>query len=325
MTPLRIAIIGCGMIGGIHAKRLAALGHAIVGTSDLDIERARAVAEDGRAFRDHRELLRAGGIDIACVCSPTPHHREAVLDCAAAGIHVFLEKPMAMTFDDGHEMTAAMSRAGLMLGFGFKMRFETVFASAHRLICDGAIGRPRYATFSFYQPTPPGERIWYADIGVLRDMLVHVIDLASWMLAAEPASVRARTGREIGRAGEDKAFIDIDFGDRIEARIQGGYLAEYPDVAGREDIVFQVVGERGYLFGKRPDLLIAVTAEGTRTHAVAPVDGFAAELRAFTEALARHETAPVDGRDGLRAQAVIDAAERSAAAGGGGTLVPSWR
>lgn len=313
------------MIGRIHAERLAALGHVIVGASDPDIERARAVAAGGRAFHDHRALLRGGGIDVACVCNPTPHHHEAVLDCAGAGVHVFLEKPMAMTLKDGREMAAAMDDAGLMLGFGFKMRFEAVFAAARRLIAEATIGRPRYATFSFYQPTPPGERIWYADIGVLRDMLVHMIDMAGWMLAAEPASVRARTSREIGRAGEDKAFIDIDFGDRIEARIQGGYLAGYPDVAGREDVAFQIVGERGYLLGKRPDLLIGVTAEGTRTHAIVPIDGFAAELKAFTEALARHETAPVDGRDGLRAQAVIDAAERSAAAGGDGTPIPPWR
>src|SRR5690606_16063408 len=153
-------------------------------------------------------------------------------------------------------------------------------------------------------------------------MLVHMIDMAGWMFDAEPVAVRARTGREIGRAGEDKAFIDIDFGGRIEARIQGGYLADYPDVAGREDIAFQIVGEGGYLLGKRPDLLIAVSGEGTRTQVVAPVDAFAAELKAFTEALARQESPPVSGGDGLRAQAVIDAAERSAAAGGSETLVP---
>ncbi|WID98867.1 Gfo/Idh/MocA family oxidoreductase [Bosea vestrisii] len=321
---MRIAIIGCGMIGRIHADRLAGLGHAIVAASDPDLERARAVAAGGRAYQDHRDLLREGGIDVACVCSPTPHHHGAVMDCAAAGVHVFLEKPMSVTLDEGREMAAAMEAAGLALGFGFKMRFEAVFAEARRLVAEGTIGRPRYATFSFYQPTPPGERIWYADIGVLRDMLVHMIDLAGWLLDAGPSAVRARTDREIGRAGEDKAFIDIDFGERVEARIQGGYLADYPDVAGREDIVFQIVGERGYVLGKRPDLLLAVTADGSRTHALAPIDAFAAELKAFTDALAARELPPVTGRDGLRAQAMIDAAERSAAAGGAEARIPRW-
>jgi myo-inositol 2-dehydrogenase / D-chiro-inositol 1-dehydrogenase len=325
MIPLRIAIIGCGMIGRIHADRLAALGHSIAGASDPDLERARVMAAGGRACRDHRDLLREADIDVACVCSPTAHHRDAVMDCAAAGVNVFLEKPMAVTLHDGLEMAAAMDAAGLMLGFGFKMRFETVFAAARRLVAEGTIGRPRYATFSFYQPTPPGERIWYADIGVLRDMLVHVIDLAGWVLDADPNSVRARTDREIGRAGEDKAFVDIDFSERVEARIQGGYLADYPDVAGREDIVFQIVGERGYVLGKRPDLLLTVTHDGPRTHALVSVDAFTAELKAFTEALAAGELPPVTGRDGLRAQAVIDAAERSAAAGGAEVRVPQWR
>ncbi|WP_460452519.1 Gfo/Idh/MocA family protein [Alsobacter sp. SYSU BS001988] len=322
---MRVAIIGCGMIGQIHADRMNKLGHQVVAACDVDLERARAAAGDGLICRDHRDLLRNGGVDVACVCTPTPLHHGAVMDCAAAGVNVFLEKPLAMTLADGCAMVGAMEKAGLALGFGLKMRFESVFSSARRLVAESAIGQPRYAVFSFYQPTPPGERIWYADVGVLRDMLVHMVDLAGWLLDARPVAVRARTDREIGRAGEDKAFLDISFGERVEARIQGGYVPDYPDVAGREDVVFQIVGERGYLLGKRPDLLVSVTSEGTRTHGIEPVDAFGAELQAFMQALAASEAPPVDGWEGLLAQAVIDAAERSATVGGGAVNVPQWR
>jgi myo-inositol 2-dehydrogenase/D-chiro-inositol 1-dehydrogenase len=223
---------------------------------------------------------------------------------------------MAVTLAEAREMSLAMTAAKRRLGFGLKMRFEAVFAAAFALIEEGAIGRPQFGSFSFYQPIPQGERIWYADVGVLRDMLVHVFDLSAWMLGQEPRRVRARTARRIGRAGEDHALIELEYSDEALASIQGGYVPGFPEVAGREDIVFQVVGERGYLVGKRPDTLLVVNREGTRTVPVTPVDAFAAELSAFTAALASGVPLPVSDRDGLRAQAVIDAAERSAGVGG---------
>jgi myo-inositol 2-dehydrogenase/D-chiro-inositol 1-dehydrogenase len=311
-VALRFGIVGCGMIGKIYAERLRALGQQVVAASDPDLGRAQAVATEG--YADHREMFARSNLDVACICSPTQYHHRAVLDAAAAGIDVFLEKPMSVALAEAREMRAAM--VSRRVGFGFKMRFESVFAAAHAAIEAGEIGAPRFGTFSFYQPIPPGERIWYADVGVLRDMLVHMFDMASWLMAGEPQQVSARTAREIGRAGEDKAFVDIMFSNGRQARVQGGYMPDYPDVAGHEDIVFQIVGERGYLVGKRPDTLMVVNHAGARAVPIAIVDAFGAELKAYIAAMETGSVLPISDTDGLRAQAVIDAAERSAAKGG---------
>ncbi len=309
---LRFGIVGCGLIGRLYAERLRQLGHDVTAASDPDLSRAADLASAGRAFRDHADMFAAGGLDVACVCSPTPYHHRAVLDAAQAGLHVFLEKPMATTLEEAFEMSEAMEAAGRSLGFGLKMRFETIFAEARRLVEDGQIGRVTNSMFSFYQPLPPGERIWYVNVGVLRDMLVHVFDLVGHLSLATPVRVRASTSSELGYAGEDQAAIDLVLDNGTAAHVRGGYLPSYPDVTGREDIVFQLIGERGYIVGKRPDHLVLVNGSGTQYCKIDPVDAFLAELRAFAGAIAKGSPVPVGLPAGMMSQAIISAAETSA-------------
>ncbi len=308
---LRFGIVGCGMIGRLYADRLRQLGYAVTAASDPDVSRAAELAPAGRGFRDHAEMFAAGGLDVACICSPTPYHHRAVVDAAQAGLHVFLEKPMATTLAEAREMSEAMAAAGRSLGFGLKMRFETIFAEAHRLVEEDGIGRVTNSMFSFYQPLPPGERIWYANVGVLRDVLVHVFDLAAHLSDATPVRVRASTGSELGYAGEDSAAVDLVFDNGASAHVRGGYLPGFPDVAGREDIVFQLVGERGYIMGKRPDHLVLVNGSGTRHHKISPADAFLAELGAFATAITKGSPVPVGLPAGMMTQVIISAAETS--------------
>lgn len=310
---MRVGIIGCGLIGQLHARLLAGLGCEIAAATDRALPRAQALAP--LAFTDQEAML-ATPLDLVCVCSPTPFHRDAVLAAAAHGRHVFLEKPMAETLDDALRMQAACDAAGVRLGLGFKMRFETLFATTRRLAAQGAIGRPRFLTLSFVQPVPPGERVWYVDVGVLRDMMVHPFDLACWWMDGAPEWVAARTARELGRAGEDKGFVTLGFPGGGNASLTAGYLEGYPDIAGRDDIVFQLVGEGGYILGQRPGRLTLVDHAGAREVPVPPVDAFQAELSAFLDAMRRGDAPPVSGQDGLRAQRVIEAAVLSAASNG---------
>lgn len=161
---------------------------------------------------------------------------------------------MGLNLREALEMSAAMRSAGRRMGFGFKMRFETIFSEAKALIATGHIGKPRFATFSFYQPIPPGERIWYADVGVIRDMLVHMFDMATWMFSAEPIEVRARTAKEIGRAGEDKAFVDLRLAGCDEIRVQGGYIAGFPESLAVKTSCFRLSAEK------------VTSSESARTH-----------------------------------------------------------
>ncbi len=313
------------MIGRKFAETLLALGASVVAVCDPVVGRARAVAElsDAASYADLTALLDGVAIDLLCVCSPPAFHHEAVMAAVARGCHVFCEKPLAWNLQQAREMRRAADYAGKRLGVGFKMRFEAVFAEAKALIDAGEIGAPMYAILSYFQQVPPPERAWYRDVGVLRDNIAHAIDMSNWLLNREPLTVRARLDHRLGYAGEDKAFLQVAYADGALASIHGGWASEsYPPVATSDDILFQIVGKAGYVAGARSGHLVAATARGIDRRRVAPVDGFAAELGAFLESLDRGEAPPVDGRAGLLAQAVMEAAYQSQRTGATVEIAP---
>jgi predicted dehydrogenase len=314
MVDIRIGIAGCGLVGQRYAQRLRSLGAHVSAVADPMLERAQEVAQFSGAasYSDVQDLLDAEAIDLLCVCSPTPYHYEAVMAAAQRRRHIFCEKPLAENLQQGREMCRAGRKAGLTIGIGFKMRFEAVFARAKSIIEAGEIGRPLYSIFSYFQQVPPPERKWYTDFGTTRDNVVHAIDLSNWLLDRQPTSVRARLDYHLGFKGEDKVFLQMAYGDGALASIHGGWVgADYPPVATSHDILFQIVGEAGYVAGDRSGHLVVAGRRGIDRSVLDPVDGFAAELGAFLNALSRGESPPVSADAGLLAQAVIDAAFQS--------------
>ncbi len=325
-NDIRVGIVGCGLVGRQYAERLRGLGAHVAAVADPLLERARQVAgfSGAASYGDLRELLAREAIDLLCVCSPTPFHHEAVMAAAAHRLQIFCEKPLAENLKQGREMCRAAREAGVALGMGFKMRYEAVFARAKSMIEAGEIGTPLYAIFSYFQQTPPPERSWYTDFGAARDNIVHAIDLSNWLLGREPRQVKARLDHSLGFKGEDKVFLQIAYDDDALASIHGGWVGpDYPPVATSDDILFQIVGEAGYVAGDRSGNLVTATRRGIERSALASIDSFRAELDAFLRALHRGEPPPVSAAAGLLAQAVIDAAFQSDRAGAPAAINPS--
>jgi predicted dehydrogenase len=310
-----VGIAGCGAIGRTHAAVYADAGHRVRAVADPAEERRRALAaaHGARPYADPVAMLETEALDVVSLCTP-PGVRLAPLAAAARrGCHVFCEKPMALTLAEAEAMWATAREAGIALGFGFKMRYEGAFAAAHRLVADGAIGRPDLFVATYFQPRPATP--WFLEIGTLRDTLVHVIDLAAWLLGGPVRRVRADLRQTFNPKAEDRAELALEL-DGGRALIAGGYYEGFPPVAGRDDICFQLCGPGGYVAGSRSRGLLLADAHGVRPVPAGQGDGFAGELRAFLAALARDpRTIPVTGLDGLRAQAVIEACEESARRG----------
>jgi len=325
MSGFRIGIVGCGLIGRQYAERLGRLGAHVVAVADPLLGRAQQVAAIGGAasYSDARDLLAEEAIDLLCVCSPTPFHHEAVMAAAQRGVHIFCEKPLAQNLQQAREMCRAAREARVTMGMGFKMRYEAVFAHAKAMIVAGAIGPPLYSIFSYFQQAPPPERIWYTDFGTTRDNVVHAIDLSNWLLDRQPAQVSARLDNRLGFKGEDKVFLQIAYGDGALASIHGGWVGgDYPEVAASDDILFQIVGEAGYVAGDRAGHLLIATRQGIERSVLAPVDSFSAELDAFLNALRNAKPPPVPAVAGLVAQAVIEAAFESNRSGAAVSIDP---
>ena len=111
----KIGIIGAGTMGGMHADCYSEIPDAqVMAVADGRIEVAKAVAakHSAKAFASGDEVIAMKDLDIVDVCLPTPFHKENVLKAAAAGKHVFCEKPIARNMDDGREMIAACKALG---------------------------------------------------------------------------------------------------------------------------------------------------------------------------------------------------------------------
>ncbi len=328
MDKFRAGIVGCGLIGRQYAERLPKLGARVVAVADPMPERRVPVAENSGAASYHgaHELLAEREIDLLCVCSPTPFHHEAVVAAARHGTHVFCEKPLAENLAQAREICRAAREAGVTLGIGFKLRYEAVFARAKSLIEAGEIGLPLYSIFSYFQQVPPPERNWYTKYGTTRDNVVHAIDLSNWLLNRQPARVSARLDNRLGFQGEDKVFLQIAYDDGARASIHGGWVgSDYPPVAASDDILFQIVGEAGYIAGDRAGHLVSATKRGIERSALPPIDAFSAELAAFLNALRKGQPPPVPAEAGLIAQAVIEAAFESSRIGDEVALFPRDR
>ena len=145
MTTLHFGIIGCGVIGPVHAASLAQLPSAqVIGVCDIVRERAeRMAAEYALPFvtTDYRELLARDDIDAVCICTPHYLHAAMAIDAARAGKHIFCEKPLAISPAEMDAMIAAADSAGVQLGVCFQHCFDPVAVQLKRMVDDGQFGR----------------------------------------------------------------------------------------------------------------------------------------------------------------------------------------
>lgn len=194
---ITIAILGGGFMGAAHAANYRRLGDrvrvkAVVARS---VERAARVAETVGAepSTDLEATVRDPEVDAVDVCLPTPLHRDAVERALAAGKHVFLEKPIALTLDDADAIVHAAEGSGRVLVVGLVLRFWPEYVELQRRVEAGELGRPlAVSTTRLSQPADWND--WMADRrqsgGTAVDLLIHDFDQLNWLLG-RPRSVVA--------------------------------------------------------------------------------------------------------------------------------------
>ena len=193
MKPLRVAVIGCGKVAGVHAAALAALPEAeFVAACDVSADRAAAFAvkHNVRPFTDLGALLRDARPEVVIVGTPHPLHAEAACLAAVAGVHVLVEKPLAATVADCDAMLAAARNAGVLLGVVSQRRFYEPVQRMRRAIDVGKIGKPALGVFiqyswrdaAYYRSDPWRGRWDTEGGGVLVNQSPHQLDLLLWLM-----------------------------------------------------------------------------------------------------------------------------------------------
>jgi predicted dehydrogenase len=330
-SVLPVGLIGCGNMGGSHARQMAVLEEVrLAAVCDVDEGRARAAAEAAEAsgagsnvavFGSVEQLLARPDVPAVLVATPNFTHKDIVLQALAAGKDVFCEKPMALTVADCDAMIAAAAQRGRKLMVGQVLRLMTVYATVRRLVAEDVIGTPNVVRVLRSGGRTAGRRGAYAASwrakrqntgGILFEVHVHEFDLLRSLLG-EVA--------EISAMAENFFHPDRDYEDHVVATLRfrnGGLgVVEFGGahaIGGSEGIV---TGERGSIAydGSRNRVVYRLVDAGSEPVEV-PVErdggkGIQSELSSFARWVLHDEPPVVTAEDGRRAVQLAEAAYRS--------------
>jgi myo-inositol 2-dehydrogenase/D-chiro-inositol 1-dehydrogenase len=319
---LDIAVLGAGRIGRIHAGNIAAHpGTRLVGIADTVPEAANALATSlGSRVLNVAEALRA---DAVLIASPTPTHADYIEQAAAAGRAVFCEKPIDLSADRVRACLEAVRRAGVVLMTGFNRRFDPHFAALKQRLDSGEIGSLELLTIISKDPGPPPLSYIATSGGLFRDMMIHDLDMARFLLGEEPVEVSAATSclidPAIGAAGDvDTAVATLRTASGRLCQITNSRRATYG-----YDQRIEAHGSAGLLRAGNvfPTTVEFANATGFRSDPVLPffleryAAAYRAELDAFVQTARGERPARPNGEDGLRALLLADACAEAARTG----------
>ena len=215
---VRVAIIGAGLMGGVHARGYATLSERVSLRliHDVNPDRAAVLADTigTEIALTLDDVLDDPEVEAVTICVPPHLNREIAVRALRAGKHVFLEKPIALKLEDADAILAAAEQSRTVLMVGLVLRFWPGYAELRALACGGELGRPLTVTTSRLQP-PAEWGGWISDVhltgGIAPLVLVHDFDQMNWLLG-EPLHVAARPLRGAGRAATHVG-VWVDYGD----------------------------------------------------------------------------------------------------------------
>jgi myo-inositol 2-dehydrogenase/D-chiro-inositol 1-dehydrogenase len=317
---MRIAQLGAGRIGAMHAELLSGLlqpGELVV--ADVDPEPARAVAAAvGAEAAEVGAAIEAA--DALVIAASSTAHPELIRAGIERGIPVFCEKPLATGLDETRHLVDEIEASGIRFQLGFQRRFDAAYREARRLVTDGSLGTLYVLRLAGHDPEPPHEAYIPQSGGIFNDFSVHDFDVARWLTGQEVDEIYA-DGGVLGFP----VFAKYDDVDTAVAtlRLSGGTRAILSttrhdprgydirtELFGSGDSVTVGLGPRTPMRSVEPGVPPPVGPPWSmfidRFH-----DAYENELRAFLKVARGEEESACTARDGLEAVRVAVAATRS--------------
>jgi myo-inositol 2-dehydrogenase / D-chiro-inositol 1-dehydrogenase len=308
---LNVGIIGAGRIGKVHAATLAYRIPAarILAIADVDLAAAQqAAAQFGIpvAADNAAAVLERPDIDAVLICSSTDTHAAFTEAAAAAGKHIFCEKPIALDLAVIDRTLAAVARAGVKLQLGFNRRFDANFQRVRQAIVSGEIGEPALLHIISRDPGPPPIAYVKVSGGMFMDMTIHDFDMARYLIGADVEEVYVQAAvtvdPAIGAAGDvDTAVILLKYANGVIGTIDNCRRATY----GYDQRV-EVLGSKGAVATSNNYPNAATLSDGASVRRDLPLnffmdrytESFATEVAAFVDAVLNDTPTPVGGADG---------------------------
>lgn len=189
MSTLKVGVIGAGRIGQVHLDTLASVpGVKPVIISDVVEPVLKDVTTKYNVPNytlDANEVINHPETEAIWICSPSQFHADQIKACAAAGKHIFCEKPIATDLQGTIEAIDVANKAGVKLMTAFQRRYDPSFARLRKAIADGDAGVPISAILQSRDPSPPPFNYVKGGGGLFKDMAIHDIDIARWLMSAQ--------------------------------------------------------------------------------------------------------------------------------------------
>ena len=323
MANLRAGLIGLGMMGRHHARVLGSLeGVDLVAVADPSGDVHHVAG--GRPVLSSVDELIDQGLDYCMVAAPTGLHEEIGLQLAAGGIHTMVEKPLASGGPAATRLADAFEAKGLVGAVGHIERYNPALQRARQLIAEGHLGSVIQVVTRRQGPFPG--RI--ADVGVVKDLATHDIDLTSWVTQQDYTRVSAESAHRSGRPHEDLIAIT--------GRLSGGAIVSHLVnwLSPMKERVTVITGEKGAFVCDTltADLTFYANCTTPNTwddmanfrgvsegdvvrYAIAKPEPLRTEHEQFRDAVLGKDADIVTMRQGERVVAVAEAVLRSSATG----------
>ncbi len=291
---LRVGVVGAGVMGRNHARIFAEMPDVhLVGVSDPDRKQRDVVARafGCGAFSDIDALL-SRRVEAMTIAAPTHLHLELAMACISRGVHVMVEKPIALNVEEGSAIVAAAKRAGVTLMVGHVERFNPAIETIKRAIKGEQI---LSIAITRVGPFPPR----MSNVGVVIDLAVHDIDLIRWLTGSEIVEIQPQLSSAVAER-EDIALLQFRTASGVLAHINTNWLTPF------KARTINIATRHKYLIG---DLLTRQVAEcfgfqrdGSYSMRHLPV-GYSEPLRAelfeFINAIRSGRPPSITGEEGV--------------------------
>lgn len=318
--PLKVALIGAGRMARTHAHVLAQVGDVDVSiVCDSSLERAGTLAamHDARPTTRLDVVLEDDSVQAAIVTTPTATHARLVEQLAAAGKHVFVEKPVADDLAGAEAVVAAVEAAGVRCQVGFQRRYDPAYQEAKRAISAGELGQVEGFRAVSRDAEPPALRFLETSGGLMVDLAIHDLDAARF-LVGEVSEVHCVGSvqvlpelRELGLF--DAAVATLRFENGALGTLEAGLRTAYG-----YDIRTEVLGAKGRLHLEMDRLLQLTRYDERGGRFDRPRDfqqrfseAYANEIRAFAQAIEEGRPVTPDAADAAASLRLALAAQRS--------------
>ncbi|NPV06347.1 MAG: Gfo/Idh/MocA family oxidoreductase [Anaerolineae bacterium] len=284
---VRIGFIGTGGIAQMHLRNLQRLEQAqVVGVFDVDPDRAQAAAlmfAEARVYQSYQALLEQGSLDAVYVCLPPFAHERQEIDAAAAGVNLFVEKPIAITIERAREINEAIQRAGVIAAVGYNWRWLDITDRAREILKTTPIA----LALGYWLGGMPGVPWWRRKDqsgGQIVEQTTHIFDLARYLLGevewVHAVGFQGLMSDVQDYSTEDASVVTLKFASGTIATIASTDLL--PSGAGK--IGLDLIGRDVRV--EHANRTLTVYRRGERTTYDALVDPYLVEDQAFVEAVA---------------------------------------